>query len=811
MLSDLNLALRQLTKSPGFTFVAIATLALCIGANSAIFSVINAVLLRPLPYPDAERLALVNNSYPGIGLDRAGVSIPDYLDRIERAPSIEDGALFTWESYNLAQEGAPQRLMGVRTTPSLFSTLQVSPALGRVYTETDAQPGNDRVVVISHALWQDTLGGADVLGESLRLNGEPYEIIGVMPASFAYPQTEIKVWVPFAFTPEQKSMSERGTEYSSMIVRLKPGATPDMLSAECDLIVQQNIEMAPQFRPWVESSGFTGIAESLFEMQVQEVRPMLWLLQAGVVTALLIGCANVANLLLTRASVRSREFAIRSSLGATRWALIRQLLAESMLLFLVGGALGLVVAMWGLAGMERWGITELPRGETISLDGSVFAFTLVCAGFTGLVFGLVPALQVSRTAASEALQSGHARTTATRRQRVLRNALVVGEIALSLMLVATAVLLTRSFQQLASQATGFDATSVLTARINLPESEYADDQARRNFATELETQLRALPGVESVGLSSLAPFGYGNSQGSYRIAGYEQAADAATPHGQIRTVSTGHFETLRIPLLRGRYFDSRDAGEAEQVVIVDQVMVDRYFPNEDPIGRQIFRGDREPTPQNVRTIVGVVAPVKHSGLDDQLRKETIYYPYAQRPVTGITLSLRTALPPSALVDAVRRTVLAVDADLPVYQFRTLAERIHSSLQRQRTPMVLLSLFGGMALLLAALGVYGTLAFTVGQRTQEMGIRMALGAVAGDVLGLIMRQGLGLIITGTALGLVGYFAAGRLLQHLLFEIQATDPFSVGLAVMVIAAIAALACFLPARRATKIDPMVALREE
>lgn len=811
MIADLRLALRQLFKSPGFAFVAVATLALCIGANSAIFSVINAVLLRPLPYPDSERLAVVNNSYPGIGLDRAGVSIPDYLDRMERAPSIEDGALFTYESYNLAQEGAPQRILGIRATPTLFSTLQVNPSLGRVFTEEESQPGNDRVVVISHTLWQDTLGGAEVLGEPLRLNGENYEIIGVMPPSFSYPQTNIRAWMPFAFTPEQKSVDERGNEYSSMVVRLKPGTTPEMLSAECDLIVQQNVEMAPEFRPWVESSGFTGIAESLLAMQVEDVKPMLWLLQAGVVAALLIGCANVANLLLTRAMARTREFAIRSALGASRLALIRQLLAESTLLFLVGGALGLVVALWGLAGMDFWGITELPRGETIALDGSVFAFTLACAGLTGLVFGLVPALQVSRPSANEALQSGSSRATANRRQRTLRNALVVGEIALSLMLVTTAVLLTRSFQKLAAQDAGFDSTSVLTARLSLPEYEYGEDQARHNFANELEAELLALPGVESVGLSSIAPFGYGNSQGSYRIAGYEQPEGAATPHGQIRTASAGFFETLRIPLIRGRYFDTRDAGEAEQVVIVDQVMVDRYFPNEDPIGRQIFRGGSEPTPGNVRTIVGVVAPVKHSGLDDQMRKETIYYPYAQRPVSSITLSIRTAVPPSSLVDSVRRTVLNIDSDLPVYQFRTLEERIHSSLQRQRTPMVLLTLFGGMALLLAALGVYGTLAFTVGQRTQEMGIRMALGAAASDVLSLIMRQGLRLIAIGAALGLVGYFAAGRLLQHLLFEIQPSDPFSVGMAIVVIAAIAALACFLPARRATKIDPMVALREE
>ena len=812
MLNDLRLALRGLTKTPTFTIIAIATLAICIGANSAIFSVVNAVLLRPLPYPDSERLVVVNNTYPGNGLERAGVSIPDYLDRMERAPSIEDGALYTWDSYNLSQEGRPSRFLGIRATPSLFSTLQVSPAMGRVFTAAEAEPGTDRVVVISHGLWQDSLGGnSEVLGQEIRLNGEAYTVIGVMPSSFTYPQTNVKAWLPFAFTPEQQTINERGNEFSSMIARLKPGTTPEMLSAECAAIVEQNLQAFPEFRPWVESSGFTGIAHSMLEDNTSDVRSMLWLLQAGVLAALLIGCANVANLLLTRSLAREREFAIRSALGASRWTLIRQLLAESLTLFLIGGTLGALVAMWGIAGMAALGLTELPRGETIGLDKTVFAFTLACAGLTGLVFGLIPSLQASRPAAQEALQAGSARTTANRRQRMVRNTLVIIEVALSLMLLTTAALLTRSFQRLESQSPGFDPTSVLTARFSLPEYAYDEDQKLLNFVDQIERELAALPGVDSVGISSLTPFGYGNSQGTYRIVGYTPPEGSAPPHGQLRTVTPGFFDALKIPLTKGRYIDARDHAESERVVLVDQVLVDRYFPNEDPIGQQIYRGANEPTPENVLTIVGVVNPVKFSGLDDEIRKETIYYPYAQRPITGLTLNIRTVLPPSALIASVRQTVLDIDPDLPVYQFRTLQERIDSSLQRQRTPMVLIALFGGMALLLAALGVYGALAFSVGQRTQEMGIRMALGAATSDVLRLVMAQGLWLVAAGAGVGFLGYLAVGRLLQHLLFEIGPMDPVSFLGAFVVLLSVAALACFLPARRATRIDPVVALRDD
>ena len=810
MFNDLRLALRALAKSPAFTVVAVATLALCIGANSAIFSVVNAVLLRPLPYPDSDRLVQVYNSYPKNDLEYAGVSIPDFVDRRDRAPSIEDAAIYTWQSFNLASDQEPLRVLGIKASASLFSTLNTPAAMGRRFTPEDSQVGRDQVVVLSHTLWQEQFGGRnDVIGQTLRLNGLPFEVIGVMPEAFQFPAAHVKLWVPFAFTPEQLGMDERGNEYSEMIARLKPGATAAMLSAECATIIDQNLQHAEQFRPYVEASGFTGIARPLLDQTVGEVKSMIWLLQQGVVAALLIGCANVANLLLARALGRQRELAIRSALGASRWSIIRQLLVESAVLFLLGGALGLLVAMWSLAGMSSLGVDDLPRSQSIGLDFNVFAFTLGSAVLSGLLFGLVPAWQASRTHASDALKSAGTRVTAGRHQRIVRNVLVVTEIALSLMLLSTTVLLMRSLHHLQNQSAGFDPEFVLTGRFTLPETSYPADETRTAFAQNVLAELNAIPGAKTAAFTSNIPFGYGNSQGTYRIEGREVPDGTPPPHGQMRSVSADYFKTLGVPLLRGRTFTDADGPESEQVVIIDRVLADRYWPGEDPIGQRLYRGGNDPA--NLRTIVGVVAAVKQHGLDDEMRKETLYFPFAQRPVTGINFALRTTVPPETLIPQVRAAVLRVDSDLPIYDVQTLAHRVTGSLSNHRTPMLLLGIFSGMALLLSALGVYGVLAFSVGQRTQEIGIRMALGALAWDVLALVLRQGLALIAVGVAVGIAGFVAISRLLRSMVFELSTLDPLSILVSVSLLVAIAIVACTIPARRATRVDPMVALRDE
>ncbi|MBN8246662.1 MAG: ABC transporter permease [Verrucomicrobia bacterium] len=805
---DLRFALRRLSQSPGFTAVILLTLALCIGANSAIFSVLNTVLLQPLPFPDPDRLVTVHNSYPKSDLAKAGASIPDYLDRVERAPSMESAALITWESFNLAGEDRPSRVLALKATPSLFSMLRVAPAMGRVFNESEAQPGNDRVVVLGHALWKDHFGGrSNLVGETVRLHGVSHTVIGVMPAGFQFPQPEVKLWVPFAFTPEERSDAERGHEFSTMYARLKPGATAAGLQQECATIIAQNLERLPDARAWVETTGFSAVVTPVLEETVGGLRTMLWLVQAGVVAALLIGCANVGNLLLTRVMSRQRELAIRSALGASHWRLVRQIGFESLLLFTAGGLLGWAVAAWGLSAAEALGISGLPRGDAVRLDRQVLLFTLATVGVTALTFGLLPAWHGARADAAEALRDGGGRTSAGRSQLRLRQALVVSEVALAVLLLATAGLLRQSVARLQRQSPGFDAASVLTARLTLPAVKYPEDSQRLEFADRLVAALRALPGVSQVGFTDSVPFGYMNSQGTYHIVGHEPPAGQPAPHGLVRSVSDGYFQSLRIPLLLGRGFLPSDAPDADPVVVIDRVLADRYFAGQDPIGRQLVMGGTGAG--NRRTIVGVVAPVKHRGLDDATPKETLYFPYSQRPVESFTLVLRATSPPESLIPTVRRTLRALDPEQPLYDVQTLEARIEGTLRNHQMPMRLLSLFGGMALLLASLGVYGILAFHVGQRTQEFGIRGALGATPRDVAALVLGQGLRLVLLGIALGLASYLAVSRFLRTMVFEISTLDPLALMAGPLILCACAALACWLPARRAARVDPMTALR--
>ena len=807
-MNDFKFAFRQLAKNPGFTAVAVLTLALCIGANSAIFSVVHAVLLRPLSYPDSERLVFVNNSYPGNDLLKANVSIPDYLDRVERAPSIEAAMLYDFQSFNLAGEEGPTRVMGLRTTPSMFDTLQVAPMLGRPFDEVESQPGSENVVVLSHSLWSDRFGGREsVIGESIRLHGNSHTVIGVMPEGFDFPAPEVRLWVPHAFTAEQRSDQERGNEYSTMLARLKPGATPDQLRQECTTIIAQNLERLPEARSYVESTGFTALITPILDDSVEGVTQMLWLVQAGVIAALLIGCANVGNLLLTRVVARGRELAIRSALGAGGWRLARQLGVETFVLFFTGGTLGWFVAMWGLSGVDAFGVADLPRGASVSLNLTVFFFTIASVVLTGLAFGLLPALHGTRSDPADALRDSGTRTSANRSQVRVRHGLVIAEMALAVMLLTTAGLLYHSMARLQQQNPGFDHASTLTARLTLPAAKYSSDEQRIVFGENVVSELTALPGIDSVGFIDAIPFGFINPQGTYGIAGQERSDGAPPPHGQIRSVSQDYFASMGIPLLRGRTFSTQDNADGDSVVVIDRVLADRYFQGRDPIGQQIYRNGNQP--QNMRTVVGVVAAVKHYGLDDLSTKETIYFPYKQRPVESVTLVARTALDPSELIYAVRQAVMKLDPEQPLFDIQTLSGRIDGTLQRRKAPMRLLGIFSGMALLLASLGVYGVLAFNVGQRNQEFGIRAALGATAGDVSGLVMRQGLRLVGVGIAIGMGGYIAISQFLRSLVFDITPLDPVSLLLGPLVLLAVAILACWLPSRRASKVNPVEALR--
>ncbi|MBI2515283.1 MAG: ABC transporter permease [Opitutae bacterium] len=808
MPQDLRFALRSLLKTPGFTLVAVLTLALCIGANSAIFSVVNAVLLRPYPWPESGKLVYVYNSYPLMGLPNANTSVPDYVDRREGVTGFADSALYTNRSFNLSSESEPERIFGLSATPSLFSTLLSNPILGRVFTAEDAKPGSDHVVVLSHSLWKNRFGGNPrILGQTIRLNTETYTVIGVMPDWFYFPNPRVQAWVPFTIT-EQMLQKERGNEYSTMIARLKPGATLAGVQRDLAAIQVRNAERLPEEREFWKTSGFGGRVQGFLEQNVADIRGMLWLVQAGVAAALLIGCANVASLLLARAIARERELAIRAALGADRRQLMRLLLTESVLLFLVGGLLGLLVAWWSLSGLGSLGLSTLPRAYGVELDFPVFGFTLLCALLTGLGFGALPAWSAAKGDAAAALKEAGARGSAGRRTQLMRAGLVVTEIALAVMLLSTAGLLVRSFEKLQQENPGFSSGGVITARLSLPTAKYDKPEKRIAFAQATLERLRALPGVRAAGMTDVLPFTGNNSMSSYSSPDVVVPAGAPAPHGQVRVVDPGYFKAMGLTLLRGRYFTEADNATGQKVVVIDRVLADKYWPGQDAIGKRIDRGSDAP---NYRVVVGIVAPIKFQNLEENVQKETLYYPFAQDPRTNLVLVVKTGGDPAPLAAAVREAVHAADPEQPVFDVKTMQQRMDNVAQSRRAPMLLLSLFSGVALLLAVLGVYGVLAFSVAQRTSEFGVRLALGASAGDIAVLVLRQGAWLVLGGVAAGLAGYLALSRLVGQLLYGIAPTDPVTLAIAPLVLTLAALAACLIPVRKATRVDPLVALRAE
>lgn len=811
MLADLKYAFRSLAKTPGFALIALATLALCIGANSAIFSVVHAILLKPYPWPDSDRLVYVYNTYPLMGLPNAGVSIPDYLDRRAGVAAFADTAMFTYQSYNLADDGEPERIVGLRATPSLFTTLLTGAARGRVFTDAEAQPGADRVIVLSHALWQNRFGADPaIVGRTIRLNTQPYTVLGVMPESFYFPSPRTQAWVPFAFTPAEKSDQERGNEYSTAIARLKPGATLADVQRDLDLIQARNAARLTDSTEFYRTSGFGGRVNGFLEQNVANIRGMLWLVQAGVAAALLIGCANIASLLLARAVARERELAIRAALGAGRGRLMRLLLLESLLLFLGGGALGLLVAWWGVDALGTLGLSTLPRAFGVQLDLSVFAFTLFCALLTGLGFGALPAWSAARSDAAAALKEAGTRGSAGRRTTFLRATLVVGEIALAVMLLSTAGLLVRSFERLQQENPGFSPGGVITARLDLPAAKYDQPAKRTAFVDATLARLRGLPGVSSAGFTNVLPFSGNSSSGSYESPDIVVPPGASRPHGNERVVAPGFFQAMGLTLLRGRLLTDADAEGTQRVVVVDRLLTDRWWPGQDPLGKRISRGGSDDQP-TIWTIVGVVAPIKFQSLEEDVKKETLYFPYAQTPRLNLYLVVKTAGDPAALTAAVREAVRSADPEQPVFDIRTMQQRMDEIAQSRRAPMLLISLFSGVALLLAVLGVYGVLAFSVAQRTTEFGVRLALGATAGSIAALVLRQGTRLVLLGIGAGLAGYLALSSLVGKLLYGIAPTDPLTLAFAPIVLATAALLACWLPARKATRVNPIEALRAE
>ena len=808
-MQDVRYALRTLRKQPIFTLVAVLTLVLGIGANTAIFSLLYQILLRPLPYPDAERLVFVWNAYPLMGLPQASVSIPDYIDRKTQAPAIEDATLFTGRSVSLVDGGGrPEQLRGLFVTPSFFSTLQRQPSLGRAFTEAEATPGADKFAILTHGLWTSRFGSDPaIVGRSIRLNGEPYAVVGVLPADFDLPSRDISVLVPFSFTPAQMSDQGRGNEFSSMIARLRPGATIEQLNAQIKAIVDRNLDRLPQFQTFARTSGFGGFGRPIREQLVGDARAPLLVLQAGVIVVLLIACANVANLLLMRAAGRGRELAIRSTLGAGRGRLARQMLTEGVVLSIFGGIGGLALGLIGVRALVATSSTQVPGLVDTSIHPAVLAFTMGLSIVTGLVFGLVPAIAVSRGNTSAILKDDNARSSPGRGTGVTRATLVVAETALALVLLVGAGLLIKSFARLQNVDPGFSTENVLTAQMSLPAARYPDAAARRAFWARAIESARALPGVTAAGLTSNVPFNGMVSSGSYSIVGYNPGPTDARPHGRQEVVGGDYFRAMQIPLVSGRLFNDGDTAESPRVVVIDQYLVNRYFPDKSPLGQQIRRGDADSPPF---TIVGVVGTINSIDLGEPVLKERLYYPITQQGQANMALVLKTGLDPLTLVPELRRTVQSIDPEQPIADVRTMNQWVVRSLEGRRTPMLLLTLFGGVALVLSAIGIYGVLAFGVAQRTREFGIRQALGADRRSILSMVLKQGLGTAAIGLAIGLGGSLALTRYLQSLLFGVGAQDVTVFAGVTFLLLAVTVAACYLPARRATRIDPMTALRD-
>jgi len=810
LLKDVRYAFRRLRKTPGFSAIVLLTLALGIGANTAIFSVVNTVLLRPFAYRDPERLVVVDHFYPSLNNLEAGASAPGFRDLRDKIPLFDGVFVFNgWGPALTGTGGEPQRLQATRASGLFFRTLGVAPIHGRAFTPEEDEPGKNRVVVLGYGFWQRQFGGQQsIIGKPITLNGEPYDVIGVMPASFSDFQggQPADLWAPLALTPQQLN-GGRTNEFLTLVARLKPAIPLERARGDLRTFANQLKAQYPDSYP----PDWTLKVTPMNEKVSGRIKPALLVLLGAVGFVLLIACANVANLLLARAASRIKEVAIRSALGATRRDLLRQLLVESVLLAVVGGAFGLLLAWLGVQGVIALKPANVPRITELRIDGLVAIFTLGVSVATGLLFGLAPAVQTSRTNLQETLKEGGRSATADRSGHALRRVLVVAEVALALMLLTGAGLLIKSLALLQEVNPGFDARNLLTFRVAIPAAKYPSDTARLQYFDRAVEAVRAVPGVANVGLSSVLPFSGGWSTGSFTVEGYQPPTGQPGPWGDQRTVSAGFFTTLRLPLIKGRVFTEQDGAGGPAVVIVDDEMVKRYWANVDPIGKRITFDDpqRDSTVDWI-TVVGVVGHAKHEGLDAEHRVQ-LYFPHRARVGGGMSFVVRTVGDPNQAVAAIRSAVHSVDRDVPIAGVATMDTNITNSMGQRRFAMMLLGLFAAMAMVLASIGIYGVMSYSVTQRAHEIGIRMALGAARQNVLAMVMRQGLLLVGIGVVIGVAGALALTRLIASQLFGVQPSDPTTFVLVAVTLVAVAALATFVPAMRATRVDPVVALRDE
>jgi putative ABC transport system permease protein len=800
-LQDLRFALRLIARTPGFTAIAVLTLALGIGANTAVFSVVNAAMIRPLPFPNASRLVDVYHAYTKLNMNYVTVSPGSYVYIRDHSRALEDLAAYTFfrAPQNLTGSGDPLRVRSISATWNLFDVLGSKPALGRTFQKQD-DVKDVRVTVLSDVLWRDRFGADPaIVGHDITLEGANYTVIGVMPKGFEFP-ARAQLWVPF-----HAEATDLGSEYINTVGILKPGVTRAQLDEDMRAMTAEQLR---RDNDTVNRAGWYVAGAPLRDVAVADMKTALWVLLAAVGCVLLIACANVANLLLARATARQKEIAIRVALGASRGRLLRQLLTEGTLLGVMGGVLGLAVAYASLGTLVGLVPIRIPSYIHIAIDPTVMLFTLVLGILTGMFFSLVPALQILRHqhSAEELKQGG--RTAAGVGNPKMRNAIVALQLAFAVVLLVSAGLLIKTFIRLQQANFGFDQQNVLTAHLGLPKAKYAHPEQRIAFYSQLIERLKTTPGVSAVGLNVSLPLSGGWSQ----TFGVEGKTFDVRPHGYVGLINGDYFKTMGIPLLSGRTFSEGDNKTAMPVVIVDTNIVRAYFGSEDPIGKRLAINMRDDYPENTMfTIVGVVGAVRHTNPLEKDTKGQYYLPYTQISIPETALMLKTVVEPMLMANTLRQQVLAIDPTLPLEEVRSMEDLVDEYVAQPRFNMLLIAVFGGLALTLSAIGVYGVMAYSVTQRTHEIGVRMALGAMRQDVMRLILSQALQLAVIGLGIGLIGAFAATRMLASLLYRVRPADPMTfIGITTL-LAAITILAGLVPAIRATRIDPLVALRYE
>ena len=816
---DLKVAFRLLVKDRGYAATALATLAVAIGATVAVASVFHSVVLRPLPFPEPERLVSLTNLYPGAGVtERGGNSVPHYFERRAEVEAFEEVAVYDSVDRTLDAGGGPERIEGALASPSLFRVLRVEVAAGRLFTEEEAEPGNEKQAVLSYGLWRRLYGGSeDAVGESLRLDGESYTVVGVLPAGFHLAGLEeAEIWMPAAFDEEDRSDDRRHSNNWNMLARLRPGVTVERAQAEVDALNARERERFPEMAELLEAAGFHTPVRPFHEELVREIRPTLALLLAGALFVLLIACVNLANLTLARSTARLRELATRCALGAGRRRVAGQLVVESLVLALAGGGLGLLVGLGGLELLAALGVERIPRGAEIALDAPVALLTLSAAAAIGVALGTIPVAQLFRGDLHSHFRQDARTGSAGRRATAARDVLVAVQVAVAAVLLIGAGLLLTSFFHLLAVEPGFEPEGVLTATVSLPRARYAEEPARRAFAERLAAAAEAIPGVEEAALAGSIPFGNSYSANAISIEGYARRPGESLLAPFASVVTPGYFEAMEIPLLDGRAFGAEDREDSLPVVIVDRWFAERYWPGESAVGQRIAEGAPEidgAEEIDWLTIVGVVGEVRMTELGEAGQTGAYYLPHAQAAGYNrvLTLVARTAGDPAALAEPLRRAVSEIDPALPVFDTLTMEERLGRSLVERRAAMVLAVVFGAVALFLAAVGLYGVLAYSVARRSRELGIRVVLGSTARGILGLVLGRSARVTALGLVAGLGGALLLTRSMTGLLYGVGAADPTVFALVALVLGAVALAASLGPARRATRVDPAVVLTSE